>query len=161
MQLGGKDYTRLDGIQTPDLVFMFVPVEGAFLEALRRDVALYGDAFKYKIIPVGPSNLLASLRLVAQIWRTEEQNRNAQRIAERAGALYDKFVGFVDDLAKLGDALERAQRMHRAAVGKLAEGRGNLIRRAEHLRSLGVSPAKQLPDELLGLAAGDVDDESE
>ncbi len=159
MQLGSKDYSRLDGIQAPDLVFMFVPVEGAFLEALRRDSALYGDAFKRKIIPVGPSNLLASLRLVAQIWRTEDQNRNAQRIAERAGALYDKFAGFVDDLIKVGDALERAQKSHRAALGKLAQGRGNLIRRAEQLRSLGVSPGKQLPDELLGLAAVG-DDES-
>ncbi len=148
-QLGQKDYSRLDGLSAPDLVFMFVPVEGAFLEALRRDPALYDDAHKRRIILVGPSNLLASLRLVAQIWRTEDQNRNAQLIADKAGAMYDKFVGFVDDLGKLGDHLERAMRAQQQALGKLARGRGNLVRRAEELRQLGVAPGKQLPASLL------------
>lgn len=158
-QLGDKDYSRLEGLDSPDLVFMFVPVEGAFLEGLRRDGSLYDDAFRRRIIAVGPGNLLASLRLVAQVWRTEEQNRNARLIAERAGALYDKFVGFIDDMGRLGDALDRAQRVHQAALGKLAHGRGNLVRRAEQLRQLGVSPGKQLPEGLLrqsdGLASGD------
>lgn len=162
-QLGGKDYSRLDGVNAPDLVFMFVPVEGAFLEALQRDSALYDDAFKRKIILVGPSNLLASLRLVAQIWRTEDQNRNAQLIAERAGALYDKFVGFVEDLGKVGDALDRAQKMHQLALGKLAQGKGNLVRRVEQLRSLGVAPGKQLPPGILALSdpSANVDDEND
>ncbi|MCK9489668.1 MAG: DNA recombination protein RmuC [Xanthomonadales bacterium] len=151
-QLGDKDYSRLEGLDSPDLVFMFVPVEGAFLEGLRRDGSLYDEAFRRRIVAVGPSNLLASLRLVAQIWRTEEQNRNARLIAERAGALYDKFVGFIDDMGKLGDALDRAQRLHQAALGKLAQGRGNLVRRAEQLKGLGVSPGKQLPAALLGLS---------
>jgi DNA recombination protein RmuC len=158
LQLGKKDYSRLEGLSSPELVFLFVPVEGAFLEALRRDSTLYDDAFRNRIIPVGPSNLLASLSLVAQVWRTEEQNRNAQLIAERAGALYDKLVGFVDDLGKVGEALDRAQKMHQAALGKLAHGRGNLIRRAEQLRGLGVAPAKRLPDALLDMSdAGDGD----
>ena len=135
-QLGDKDYSRLEGLDSPDLVFMFVPVEGAFLEGLQHDGSLYDEAFRRRIIAVGPSNLLASLRLVAQIWRTEEQNRNARLIAERAGALYDKFVGFIDDMGKLGDALDRAQRVHQAALGKLAQGRGNLVRRAEQLRDV-------------------------
>jgi DNA recombination protein RmuC len=156
--LGAIDYSRLDGVQSPELVFMFVPVEGAFLEALRRDSSLYDDAFKRSIILVGPSNLLASLRLVAQIWRTEDQNRNAQLIAERAGALYDKFVGFVDDLIKVGDALDRAQKMQQAAVQKLAHGKGNLVRRAEQLRSLGVAPGKQLPPGLLAMSDPAIDD---
>jgi DNA recombination protein RmuC len=157
LQLGTKDYSRLDGINAPDMVFMFIPVEGAFLEALQRDAALYDDAFKRKIILVGPSNLLASLRLVAQIWRTEDQNRNAQQIAEKAGGLYDKLAGFVEDLGKVGDALDRAQKMHQSAMGKLAQGRGNLLRRAESLRSLGVSPGKQLPSGLLALSDPDDD----
>lgn len=160
IQLGGKDYGRLDGVNAPDLVFLFVPVEGAFLDALRRDGALYDDAFKRKIILVGPSNLLASLRLVAQIWRTEDQNHNAQLIAERAGALYDKFVGFVDDLGKVGDALDRAQKMHQSALGKLAHGKGNLVRRVEQLRSLGVAPGKQLPAGMLALS-DNINDENE
>lgn len=149
VQLGQKDYSRLEGLSAPDLVFLFVPVEGAFLEALRRDPSLYDDAHKRRIILVGPSNLLASLRLVAQIWRTEDQNRNAQLIADKAGAMYDKFVGFVDDLTKLGDHLDRAVRAQQAALGKLARGKGNLVRRAEDLRQLGVAPGKQLPSTLL------------
>lgn len=156
-QLGDKDYSRLEGLDSPDLVFMFVPVEGAFLEGLQHDGSLYDEAFRRRIIAVGPGNLLASLRLVAQIWRTEEQNRNARLIAERAGALYDKFVGFIDDMNRLGEVLDRAQRVHQAALGKLAQGRGNLVRRAEQLRQLGVSPGKQLPASLLGLSEDDND----
>lgn len=154
-QLGEKDYSRLEGLTAPDLVLMFVPVEGAFLEALRRDPSIYDFAFGRKIILVGPSNLLASLRLVAQIWRTEQQNRNAHAIAERAATLYDKFVGFVEDLTRVGDALERAQGMHRHALAKLSQGRGNLVRQAEMLRELGVAPTKQLPPGLLDLAGED------
>ena len=147
-QLGDKDYSRLDGINSPDLVLMFVPVEAAFLEAMRRDTALYDDAFQRKIILVGPGNLLASLRLVEQLWRTEQQNRNAKAIADRAALLYDKFVGFAEDMGKIGDAIRRAGDLHRAAVDKLSQGRGNLVRQAEMLRDLGVSPSKRLPSSL-------------
>lgn len=155
VQLGQKDYSRLEGLNSPDLVFMFVPVEGAFLEALRREPSLYDDAHRRRIILVGPSNLLASLRLVAQIWRTEDQNRNAQLIAEKAGALYDKFVGFVEDLQKVGDHLDKAARAQQAALGKLAIGRGNLVRRAEELRRLGAASSKQLPAGLTGISDSD------
>lgn len=156
-QLGEKDYSRLEGVNAPDLVLLFVPVEGAFLEALRRDPQLYEFAFTRKIIMVGPSNLLASLRLVAQIWRTEAQNRNAKTIADRAAALYDKFVGFAEDLAKVGEHLDRAQGAHRAAVGKLSQGKGNLVRQAEMLRELGVAPAKRLPAGFVDASRGDDD----
>lgn len=148
-QLGDKDYSRLEGLQSPELVLMFVPVEGAFLEALHRDKGLYDDAFSRKIVLVGPGNLLASLRLVAQIWRTEQQNRNAQLIADRAANLYDKFVGFVEDMGKVGEALDRAQKQHQSALGKLSQGKGNLVRRVEELRRLGVAPSKRLSQPLL------------
>jgi DNA recombination protein RmuC len=153
--LGEKDYSRLEGVNSPDLVLLFVPVEGAFLEALRRDPALYEFAFERKIILVGPSNLLASLRLVAQIWRTEQQGRNAKAIADRAAALYDKFVGFGEDMVRVGEALERARGAHAAALGKLSQGRGNLVRRAEELRQLGVAPAKRLPAALRDTSGDD------
>jgi DNA recombination protein RmuC len=153
--LGEKDYSRLEGVNAPDLVLLFVPVEGAFLEALRRDPALYDFAFTRKIILVGPSNLLASLRLVAQIWRTEQQNRNAKTIADRAATLYDKFVGFAEDLSRVGEAIDRAQKMHQSAVGKLSQGKGNLIRQAEMLRELGVAPTKRLAGGLVGAATSD------
>ncbi len=153
--LGSKDYSRLEGVQSPDLVLMFVPVEAAFLEALRADPQLYDDAFKQRIVLVGPSNLLATLRLVAHIWRSDQQNKNARLIADRAGTLFDKFVGFVADLEHVGEALEKAQRSQRAAVAKLSQGKGNLIRQTELLRSLGVAPAKRLPERLLDAAGGD------
>ncbi|WP_374605253.1 DNA recombination protein RmuC [Arenimonas sp.] len=154
-ELGDKDYSRLHGLTSPDLVLMFVPVEAAFLEALRRDASLYDYAFARKIILVGPSNLLASLRLVAQIWRTEAQTRNAKAIADRGAALYDKFVGFTEDLGRVGEHLERAQKAQHDAVRKLAQGPGNLVRQAEMLRQLGVAPSKKLPAALLDASAPD------
>ncbi|KAA2284509.1 DNA recombination protein RmuC [Arenimonas fontis] len=162
-QLGEKDYSRLHGLNSPDLVLMFVPVEAAFLEALRRDPDLYDYAYARKIILVGPSNLLASLRLVAQLWRTEAQNRNARAIAERGAALYDKFVGFTEDLARVGEALAKAQKAHDDALAKLSQGRGNLLRQVEMLRKLGVAPGKKLPPALEAAAAaeGEAEDERE
>lgn len=147
-QLGDKDYSRLEGMNSPDLVLMFVPVEAAFLEAMRRDDSLYDDAFQRKIILVGPGNLLASLRLVAQIWRTEQQSNNAKAIADRAATLYDKFVGFTEDMGKIGEAIRRAETLHQSALDKLSQGRGNLVRQAEMLRELGVAPSKRLPASL-------------
>jgi DNA recombination protein RmuC len=160
-QLGEKDYSRLEGLSSPELVLLFVPVEAAFLEALRRDPQLYAYAFERKIILVGPSNLLASLKLVAQIWRTEHQNANAKAISDRASALYDKFVGFADDLLKVGEAIKRAQDLHGAAVDKLSQGRGNLVRQAEMLRKLGVAPSKKLPASLQDLSDTGNDDGAE
>ncbi len=153
--LGGKDYSRLEGVHSPDLVLMFIPVEAAFLEALRADDRLYDDAFQLKIVLVGPSNLLASLRLVAQIWRSDQQNRNARLIADRAAKLYDKFVAFTEDIDKVGKALDQAQKAQQAALGKLAQGKGNLVRQAEMLRQLGVAPGKQLASGLVDAADGE------
>jgi DNA recombination protein RmuC len=153
--LGDKNYSALPGVQAPDLVLMFVPVEAAFLEALRQDPGLYEDAFVRKIVIVGPSNLLASLRLVAHLWRTDQQSRNAAFIFERAAAMYDKFVGFVDDMNRIGDSLDKAQKAHQAALGKLVQGKGNLVRRVEELRQLGAAPGKQIPTALLDAAGED------
>jgi DNA recombination protein RmuC len=151
-QLGEKDYSRLEGLDSPELVLMFVPVEAAFLEALRRDPQLYSYAFDRKIILVGPSNLLASLKLVAQIWRTEHQNANAKAISDRASTLYDKFVAFTEDMLRVGEALERAQKAQQDALSRLSQGKGNLVRQAEMLRKLGVSPSKRLAAPLQALA---------
>ncbi|PZO11049.1 MAG: DNA recombination protein RmuC [Lysobacteraceae bacterium] len=157
-QLGEKDYSRLEGLTSPELVLMFVPVEAAFLEALRRDPQLYAYAFDRKIILVGPSNLLASLKLVAQIWRTEHQNANAKAISDRAGKLYDKFAGFAEDMLKVGEAIKRAETAHQAAVEKLSTGRGSLLRQTEMLRKLGVAPSKRLPAALQDLSEPDEGD---
>jgi DNA recombination protein RmuC len=159
LQLGKKDYSRLVGMNSPDLVFLFVPVEAAFLEALRRDPGLYDEAFDNKIILVGPGNLLASLRLVAHVWRTENQNRNAKAIADRAAILYDKFVGFAEDMQRVGDALKRADDAHKEALSKLSQGRGNLVRQAEMLRELGAAPGRKMPPQLQDLTEGAGDGE--
>ena len=127
-------------------------------EALRADPGLYRDALDAGIGLASPSTLLAILRVVENLWRTDRQNRNAQKIAERAGALYDKFVGFAEDVDKIGTHLDRAQASYRDARGKLIEGRGNLARQAEMLKDLGAKTAKSLPAGLEPDALDDHDD---
>lgn len=143
--LGNKAYHDAPGVRSLDFTVLFVPNEPAFTEALRADPSLYRDALDAGIGLASPSTLLAILRVVENLWRTDRQNRNAQKIAERAGALYDKFVGFAEDIDKIGTHLDRAQTSYRDARGKLIEGRGNLARQAEMLKDLGAKTAKSLP----------------
>ena len=131
---------------------MFVPVEPAYLLAVQHDMGLFNEAFERRIMIVGPSTLLATLRTVANIWRYEYQNLNAQEIARQGGAMYDKFVGFVDSLEKLGKQVDGVHETWQDAMKKLREGRGNLISSAERLRKLGVKSSKQLGAHLLGEA---------
>lgn len=149
-----KQYSDLEGVNTLDFVFMFIPVEPAYLLALQHDDSLFQECFDKRIMPVGPGTLLATLRTVANIWRNEQQNRNALAIAEEGGKLYDKFVGFVTTLESVGKNIEQAQSQYQAAYKQLYEGRGNLIGRAEKLRKLGVKATKQLDKSLAGQAAG-------
>lgn len=143
--LAKKGYHDAPGVRSLDFTVLFVPNEPAFTEALRADESLYRQALDAGIGLASPSTLLAILRVVENLWRTDRQNRNAQKIAERAGALYDKFVGFAEDLDKLGVHLDRASASYRDARGKLIEGRGNLARQAEMLKDLGAKTAKSLP----------------
>jgi DNA recombination protein RmuC len=143
--LAEKGYSALEGVNAPDFVFMFVPIEAAFLEAMNFDPEIYDFAFQKKVILLSPSTLLAALKLVQNIWRQEEQNRNAQQIARQGALLYDKFAGFVDDLQKVGTQLDTARDTWDKAFRKLSTGRGNLLSAAEKLRELGVQPAKKLP----------------
>lgn len=148
-QLADKDYQKLDGIQTLDFVLLFVPVEAAFAAAVQHDTELFSDAFDKNIMVVSPSTLLATLRMIHNIWRFEQQNRNAQEIARRAGMLYDKFVGFVGDLEDIGRKIEGVQTAYESAHRKLATGRGNLVTRAEEMKSLGAKVSKSLPENLV------------
>jgi DNA recombination protein RmuC len=148
-ELARKKYLDLYGITAPDFVFMFIPVEPAFSSALRADQTLFNDAFAMKVVLVPPSTLLATLRTVAQIWKQEKQTRNALEIARRSGALYDKFVGFYEDLKDIGTKLNATRDTYDAALNKLKDGRGNLIKSVEDIKKLGAKAAKELPSVLV------------
>lgn len=143
--LSEKRYENLLEERTLDFVLLFMPIEGAFHLALEHDGSFFKKAYDARIIVVGPSTLLATLRTIENIWRTERQQQNAEQIARQAEDLYDKFVGFVTDMEKIGEQLGRTQESWDKAMNKLRTGKGNLIRRAEAMRALGLSPKKALP----------------
>jgi DNA recombination protein RmuC len=148
-ELGSKNYADLYGINSPDYVIMFVPVEPALMIALQQDSNLYLNALDKNVVIVSTSTLLATLSTVASIWKQEDQKRNVLEIARQAGSLYDKFEGLVQDLLKVGKQINASQDSYKAAMGKLTEGRGNLISRVEKLKTLGAKTKKALPDNLL------------
>ena len=143
--LSGKAYETLPGITSLDFVLLFIPIEAAYLLAIQAEANVFSDAFDKNIIVVGPSNLLATLRTIQNIWRNEKQSQNAVEIARQAGAMYDKFVGFVADMDEVGSRLGMAQRGYDTAMNKLNTGRGNLVSRAEQLKVMGAKASKQLP----------------
>ncbi|WP_280287164.1 DNA recombination protein RmuC [Pseudomonas sp. BN417] len=151
--LSVKDYQRLDGLHSLDFVLLFVPIEAAFAAALQADPSLFQEAFEQHIVIVSPTTLLATLRVIDSLWRQERQSQNAREIAERAGALYDKFVAFVQDLDEMGSRLQQLDKAYANARNKLVEGRGNLISRVENLKLLGARASKSLPNDLLERAA--------
>lgn len=151
--LSGKNYSSLYGVGSVDFVLMFIPIEPAFLLALKTAPNLYQEALSKNIVLVCPSTLMATLRTVAHLWRQDHQNKNALEIARQCGALYDKFVGFIEDMEKLGQRIDQAQGSYHDAFNKLKTGKGNLIRTAEKVRELGVKPSKALPSTLLDNSA--------
>lgn len=160
-QLSSKDYQNLSSIRTLDFVLLFVPVEAAFSVAVQEDGELFSSAFDKNIVLVAPSTLLATLRTIQNIWRYEQQNKNAQEIAERAGALYDKFVNFVADLEDIGGRLGAVQTAYDKAHNKLTSGRGSLVSRAETMRELGAKVTKTLPQNLVDTPARERRSDSE
>lgn len=156
--LSDKDYSGLKGLRSLDFVLLFMPIESAFIAAFQADEKLFGDAFEHKIIVVTPTTLLATLRTIENIWRYERQNENAKAIADKAGALYDKIRGFVEDLDKLGNQLNTVNKTYDGVMNKLSQGNGNLIRQAENFVELGVKVKKSLPKSLVDQAGlGDAD----
>ena len=156
--LAAKDYTDLEGVKTLDFVFMFVPVEPAYLLALHHAPNLFQECFDKRIMLTGPSTLLATLRTVANIWRNEQQNQNALAIAEAGSKLYDKFVGFVESMDGINKALGQAQSQFQTAYSRLVSGRGNLISSTEKLRKLGIKAGKQLQRDLVEKAMSETED---
>jgi DNA recombination protein RmuC len=147
--LSEKRYEDLEGIRTLDFVLMFLPIEGAFWTAIESEQGLFNEAFDKNIMLVSPSTLLATLRIINNIWRYEDQNKNALIIAKKAGDLYDKFVGFIEALDDVGQKIDKARESYQTARNRLTDGRGNLIKRSEELRQLGVKAQKELPAELV------------
>jgi len=146
--LSRKNYERLKEVNTLDFIFMFMPIEGALAVALEHDSSIYDNAFKKKILLVGPTTLLVAMRAVENVWKYERQNQNAQEIARRAGAMYDKFVGFSEDLMKISKQIDGIQGSFSAAKNKLSDGKGNLVRQVQQLKELGAQTSKKIPKEL-------------
>lgn len=147
--LSKKDYSQIPGLNTPDFVLMFMPSEPSFSFTLQNDPNIYNYAWDKKIVVVSPTTLLATLRTVASVWKQERQTKNALEIARQSGALYDKFVGFISDLEKIDKGLKTSQDAYNGAVNKLKTGSGNLIGRAEKIRTLGAKTSKQIDTKYL------------
>ena len=159
-QLSEKDYPQLYDGATPEFVLLFIPIEAAFMEATKFDGGLYELAFSKKIILVSTSTLLATLKTIAMAWRQEKQTRNVIEIAEAGGKLYDKFVGLSEDLTKLGQQFNTAQKTYQDSMNKMVEGRGNLISQVERLKKLGSKTKKELDSRIVDRAnLGEFSDE--
>jgi DNA recombination protein RmuC len=156
--LSNKNYSDLKGLRSLDFVLLFMPIEAAFIAAFQADERLFADAFEHKIIVVTPTTLLATLRTIENIWRYERQNENARAIADKAGGLYDKICGFVEDVDKLGKQLSTVNKTYDDMRGKLSQGRGNLINQASGFVDLGVKVKKTFPKSITDQAGLDNDD---
>jgi DNA recombination protein RmuC len=143
--LNEKHYQNLKDINSPDYVFMFIPIEGAFATVMEEDMSLYQYAIKKNVIMIGPSSLLASLRTVSFIWQQENQTKNAMEIATESGKMLDKFISFYEDFEKVGKQMQTAQKTYEDAENKLKTGRGNLIDKANKIKEMGARSSKQLP----------------
>lgn len=154
-QLGEKNYHDLYQIESPDFVLLFIPIEPAFAIALNEDTLLYNKAFEKNIVIVTPSTLLATLRTIDSMWTNQKQQENAFEIARQAGALYDKFEGFVNDLIKIGKKIDESKIEYSGAMNKLVEGKGNLVTSVEKLKKMGAKAKKTLPESILKRAETD------
>lgn len=150
--LSSKNYQALYQLNSLDFVLMFMPIEPAFALAVQQDPKLFNEAFEMNIVIVSPSTLLATLRTISSIWRQENQNKNALEIAKQAGALYDKFVNFYNDLLEVGKKLDAAKDSYEEAMKKVHDGRGNLISGVEKIKQLGAKTSKSIPQAALNRA---------
>lgn len=151
-QLGAKNYHDLYKMESPDFVLLFIPIESAFASALNEDTSLYNKAFEKNIVIVTPSTLLATLRTIDSMWTNQKQQENAYEIARQAGALYDKFEGLVTDLIMVGKRMDEGKKAYESAMGKLVEGRGNIIVSIEKLKKMGAKAKKALPENIVNRA---------
>ncbi len=148
-KLSEKQYQTSKEIQAPDFVLMFLPIESSFSIAIKEDVDIFNFAWDRNIVIVSPSTLLATLRTISSLWKQEKQSRNVIQIADEAGKLYDKFVGFLDDFKAIGSSISKTQQNYDNALGKLSSGNGNVIGKIEKLKELGAKSNKQIDKNLL------------
>lgn len=147
--LGNKNYQNLYGLDGLDFVFLFIPIEPAFMLAVQQEPELFNEAYAKNIVIISPTTLMATLRTIASIWKQEYQSKNAIEIARQSGALYDKFVGFTEDLLKVGDNLETTKKNYNSALNKLTEGKDNLVKKTENIKKLGAKTSKQIDQTLI------------
>lgn len=148
-ELSAKDYHSGIGLNSPDFTLLFIPIESGFVVTISQDTSLFNFAWDKKIVLVSPSTLLATLRTIASVWKTENQTRNAMEIAKKAGELYDKFVAFTSDVQDIGKHIQKAEDAHQAAINKLSTGKGNLITRAQNIRKMGINASKKIHPDLI------------
>ena len=147
--LSEKHYQTARHLNSPDFVLLFIPVEASFSIAVQEDQDIFSYAWDMKVVLVSPSTLLATLRTIASIWQQENQTRNAMEIARQGGALYDKFVGFISDMERIGKSISNSQSSYNDAMNKLHSGSGNLVSRVESIKKLGAKTTKELPKLML------------
>ncbi|MFL0809453.1 MAG: DNA recombination protein RmuC [Agarilytica sp.] len=142
-----KKYEQLEGIKTLDFVFMFVPIEAAYVIAVQSEPGLFKEAYDKNIMIVSPSSLMVALRTVETMWRYEKQNKNAEKIATSAGRLYDQFVLVMTALEEVGSYINKAGESYDTVFNRLSSGRGNILKRIDDIKKLGAKASKQLPKE--------------
>jgi DNA recombination protein RmuC len=144
-ELSAKNYFELPGLSSPEMVFMFVPIESAFVEAIKADEALFQMAIERHILVTTPTTLLTSLNIVRQLWRFEDQNKHAAKLADQAGKVYNQLRLFLESMEALGEQIERSRKTYEQAMNQFVSGRGNLVKRVEDFRKLGVAVKKEMP----------------
>ena len=157
--LSSKNYQDIYALKSLDFVMLFMPIEPAYMLAMQYDPNLWNWAYDRRILLISPTNLIAALRMIANLWRVEYQNKNAMEIARQSGELYDKFTGFLEDLQDVGAKIDATRKVYDASMNKLSTGKGNLIRRVENIKSLGAKAGKEIPKSLLDKAEENTNDE--
>ena len=147
-KLAEQDYDQLDAVRSLDFVLLFIPIESAFMLAMEQDHKLFNEAFERRIVIVSPTTLMMTLRVINNVWRFDKQNRNAEEIARKAGALYDKLRGLLEDMDTLGKQLATAEKTYQSAYGKITAGKGNLVSQVEAFRELGARVKKPIAKSL-------------
>jgi DNA recombination protein RmuC len=147
--LSDKSYFSAQEFNSPEFVLLFIPIESSFSTVIQNDHELWNYAWDKKIVLVSPATLLATLRTIASVWKQEKQNANFSEIARQAGAMYDKFVGFLDDMVEIESRITQTQKAYDSAINKLRDGNGNLIRSADKLKELGAKTEKKLPPKFI------------